>query len=68
MIKKYNYSQFEQAKIYEIFAKHNVKFECESLEDSQRALNEILSTTLESLRRKFVFKESAITVRYKRLF
>lgn len=67
MIKKYNYSQFEQAKIYEIFAKHNVKFECESLEDSQKALNEILSTTLGSYKRNFV-KYSYKTLYYEHSF
>tara|TARA_B100002019_G_C21241495_1_gene585809 strand:- start:367 stop:1263 length:897 start_codon:yes stop_codon:yes gene_type:complete len=54
MIEKYNYSPFEQAKVYEIFAKHNITFEYESLEDSQKALNEILYVTLQSYKRNFV--------------
>lgn len=54
MIEKYNYSPFEQAKVYEIFAKHNITFEYESLEDSQKALNEILFVTLQSYKRNFV--------------
>lgn len=54
MFEKYNYSNYERAKLFQILKDNNVILQYESDEDVSNALNQILSLSLDSFKRNFI--------------